>query len=176
MKGELWLYLHMQAWASSLPSDISGQCEKPRKEGWQPIEDSYACFLFPAFRSEPIIILQMKRLLSILGLMLMLLSAKAQGTDVVITLTEAGQLGEKIDLLETTTINNLTIKGQVGAEDLITLNDAVGKLSTVQTLDISEITLVPDETKCYAELYRGADGLSNTYIYHRFYISDNPRT
>ncbi len=176
MKGELWLYLHMQAWASSLPSDISGQCEKPRKEGWQPIEDSYACFLFPAFWSEPIIILQMKRLLSILGLMLMLLSAKAQGTDVVITLTEAGQLGEKIDLLETTTINNLTIKGQVGAEDLITLNDAVGKLSTVQTLDISEITLVPDETKCYAELYRGADGLSNTYIYHRFYISDNPRT
>ena len=34
MAGLMFL-LHIQAWASALPSDSKGQCEKPQNVGWQ---------------------------------------------------------------------------------------------------------------------------------------------
>ncbi len=79
-------------------------------------------------------------------------------------------------MLEISSINTLTITGLLGAEDFITLRGATGKLATVQTLDISNVTIVPDESTCYANLYGGFSGLTNQYFYYQYYISDNPRT
>lgn len=99
----------------------------------------------------------------------------AQGIDVAITLDEAGKLGYEVDMLEATRINTLTIKGKLGAEDLIVLRGASGKLATVNTLDISGVELIEDESKCYASLYGGATS-SNNYIYDDYYISNRTRT
>lgn len=118
----------------------------------------------------------MKRLLSVSGLMLVLLTANSKSNDVSINLTCPGQLEETVDLLEITSIDKLTISGVLGAEDFKTLRAAKGKLSTVQTLDISDISLNYDESQCYAELYGGVNYISNTYTYYRYYISNNLRT
>lgn len=116
----------------------------------------------------------MKKFLFLISFLSVVMPMLGQNQDYTIELTEAGQLELKVALLETSAINTLTIKGPLDGQDLMTLKAAKGKLSTVQTLDISGTTLVSDESFCYAEA-SSSDYVTNTYYYYYYYVSDNPR-
>lgn len=99
----------------------------------------------------------------------------AQTTKEIVQITTPGSLQEVIDNLESSRFESLTIKGRLNATDIAYLNSGKGKMSLVETLDLSEVTLIPGE-ESYANFRSGSDS-SGAYgfIFSIFYISDEYR-
>ena len=90
-----------------------------------------------------------------------------------ITVDKAGGLGAALEAIDKERITSLAIRGKLNAEDISLLRTGEGKLSVLDTLDISEVTLVPSDEPYYS--YRTAnDGSFSPNIY-RFFISEEER-
>lgn len=96
----------------------------------------------------------------------------AQTTKEIVQITTPGSLQEVIDNLESSRFESLTIKGSLNATDIAYLNSGKGKMSLVETLDLSEVTLIPGE-ESYANYKSGsAPGGAYGFVFSIFYISD----
>lgn len=62
-----------------------------------------------------------------------------------LTLTEPNTLRYVLADLESLEIGSLTLHGKLGSDDLALLNQCKGRLSNLQVLDMSDVTLVADE-------------------------------
>lgn len=90
-----------------------------------------------------------------------------------ITLSEAGTLSEVLSRIEKSEITNLAIKGKINAADLKVLRNAEDKLAMLDTLDLSNVELVPSDEDYYT--YRTMSDESMNPEYHRFFISTERR-
>lgn len=99
----------------------------------------------------------------------------AQTTKEIVQITVPGTLQEVIDNLESSRFESLTIRGSLNATDIAYLNSGKGKMSLVETLDLSEVTLIPGE-ESYANYKSGsAPGGAYGFVFSIFYISDEYR-
>lgn len=95
----------------------------------------------------------------------------AQATAETVTVTEPGTLSTLIDQLPSTRIQSLTVKGTLNAADIACLRKGAGKLVKTESLDISEITLVPGEESYGSLVVERTDvGMGKTT--QHYYISD----
>lgn len=90
-----------------------------------------------------------------------------------IILSEAGTLSEALALTEKSKITNLVLRGKINAADIKVLRDAADKLATLDTLDISDVELVPSNEAYY--IYTTMSDGSMNPEYHRFFISAERR-
>lgn len=113
----------------------------------------------------------MKKINLLLTMLIVTLSnAKAL---VTITVERAGELSAVLATIETEQITSLAIHGKLNASDIKVLRAAEGKLATLDTLDISDVLLVPSNEPYYS--YNTAnDGTFSPNIY-RFFISEEVR-
>lgn len=86
------------------------------------------------------------------------------GSTDTVTVDEPGGLKLALVDLESTSVGSLTIKGKLNGADLKILAEHSGRLASLQELDMSEVTLVPDGV-CYASQWYGMSG-------YDFYLSD----
>lgn len=99
---------------------------------------------------------------------LMVLPYQVTGSVEELTLTEPNTLRYALADLESLEIGSLTLHGQLGSDDLTLLNQCKGRLSNLQVLDMSDVTLVADEgtystlVASYSDIGMG----STTNIYH----------
>lgn len=82
--------------------------------------------------------------------LLILLSAvsiatHAQATKEVVEVTEPGTLQKIVEGLESSRFESLTIKGGLDATDIAYLNSGKGPMAMIETLDLSDVTLVPGD-------------------------------
>ena len=61
----------------------------------------------------------------------------------------AGGLAAALALIDKEKITNLVIKGKLSAADIKVIRAAEGKLAELDTLDLSEVTLVPSDEYYY---------------------------
>ncbi len=99
----------------------------------------------------------------------------AEGSIESITVITPGTLQDLILDIESSKIDYLSISGPINAADVKTLRNPVGKLCTVKTLDISGISLVPDDEPYYSYT-SGISSITNTSITEIYYLSDDPHT
>lgn len=95
----------------------------------------------------------------------------AQATAETVTVTEPGTLSTLIDQLPSTRIQSLTVKGALNAADIACLRKGAGKLVKTESLDISEITLVPSE-ESYGSLVVEVLHVGGALHTQYYYISD----
>ncbi len=99
-------------------------------------------------------------------------TSTTEGTSDTVQVDEAGGLRLAIADLESTRIRELTIRGLLNSADLKYLNESSGRLSNLESLDLSEVTLVAgDEAYATVVMYKNPD-LYGSYTYYTFYISD----
>lgn len=80
--------------------------------------------------------------------------------EVVITLEEAGTLKEALSEVEVTKIKHLTLRGPIDANDIKLIRAQEGRLSTLEVLDLKDVTeLVPKEKVYYYGFGQGFDGV-----------------
>lgn len=88
------------------------------------------------------------------------LSAHSQDQEIVITLEEAGTLKEALSEVEATKIKHLTLRGPIDANDIKLIRSQEGRLSTLEVLDLKDVTeLVPREKVYYYSYGQGQDGV-----------------
>ena len=90
-----------------------------------------------------------------------------------IMLSEAGTLSEVLAQMEKAEITNLAIKGKINAADIKVLRNSTGKLAALDTLDLSNVELVPSDEEYY--IYTTMSDGSMNPEYHRFFISAERR-
>lgn len=90
-----------------------------------------------------------------------------------IMLSEAGTLSEVLAQMEKAEITNLVIKGKINAADIKVLRNSTGKLAALDTLDLSNVELVPSDEEYY--IYTTMSDGSMNPEYHRFFISAERR-
>lgn len=95
----------------------------------------------------------------------------SQATKEVVEITVPGSLEEVLNNLESSRFESLTIKGGLNAADFIYLNSGKDKVAMIETLDLSDVILVPDDTP-YSTINVGRSGGPSGYTYHVYYISD----
>ncbi len=86
---------------------------------------------------------------------------------VIVTVPTPGQLEESLLYCDESSISHLIIKGTLNGSDLKLINNPHGVLLTVDTLDLSEIECIEDESTPYSSV-SGIGSGSNLY---RFYYS-----
>lgn len=80
-----------------------------------------------------------------------------------LTLTEPNTLRYALADLESLEIGSLTLHGKLGSDDLTLLNQCKGRLTNLQVLDMSDVTLVADEgAYCTLVASRSDVGLGST--------------
>ena len=87
-----------------------------------------------------------------------------------VTVAEAGGLRMALSELEVTKVKSLVIKGQLNAADLALIRAREGRLSTLEQLDLSNVTFVPSEEP-YLTYTRVYDGSFMQHQY-RFFIAN----
>lgn len=100
-------------------------------------------------------------------------TSTTEGTSDTVQVDEAGGLRLAIADLESTRIRELTIRGKLNAADIKYLREGAGRLANLESLDLSEVELVPSDEP-YATnvvMYKNPD-LYGSYSYYSFYISD----
>ena len=98
----------------------------------------------------------------------------AQATTETITVATPGTLSELVENLPTSRITSLTVKGALNAADIAYLRKGAGKITKTETLDISEVSLVPGKESYGSQLITTSDvGFSTITQY--YYISDEYR-
>lgn len=85
-----------------------------------------------------------------------------------ITVKNAGDLSNALAAIDKEHITNLVIKGRLSAADIKVIRAAEGKLATLDSLDLSDVTLVPSD-ECYYSYTMMMDG-SMSSEYYRFFI------
>lgn len=116
--------------------------------------------------------LNTKNLLCLLSMLwLTQLSLHAQATKEMVEITVPGTLEEVINNLESSRFESLTIKGGLNAADFAYLNSGKDKVAMIETLDLSDVTLVPGDEP-YSTVLVGRDGGAFGYFYNIYYISD----
>ena len=85
-----------------------------------------------------------------------------------ITVENAGDLSNALAAIDKEHITNLVIKGRLSAADIKVIRAAEGKLATLDSLDLSDVTLVPSD-ECYYSYTMMMDG-SMSSEYYRFFI------
>lgn len=85
-----------------------------------------------------------------------------------ITVENAGDLSNALAAIDKEHITNLVIKGRLSAADIKVIRAAEGKLATLDSLDLSDVTLVPSD-ECYYSYTMMMDG-SMSPEYYRFFI------
>lgn len=86
-----------------------------------------------------------------------------------VTVAEAGGLQTALAELENTDVRSLVVKGPINAADIAIIRARQGRLSSLEELDLKDVTLVPGDEP-YAVLTQMSDGSWSAYV-HRFYIS-----
>lgn len=106
----------------------------------------------------------MKKVLVLKSMMVVLMTLLSINSyadeETVITLTEAGTLKEALSEVEATKIKHLTLKGPIDANDIKLIRAQEGRLSTLEVLDLKDVTeLVPREKVYYYSYGQGQDGV-----------------
>lgn len=114
----------------------------------------------------------MKKILSLLALSLLaVLSVWAQENVQKVEVQVPGTLSDLVNDLETERIKSLTISGGLNAADIVYLRSGVGKLASVEMLDLTDVTLIPgDEPYAALQVARSGEGMGTTTNY--YYIGD----
>ena len=103
--------------------------------------------------------------------MLVAAACLAQNGVVTVNVETPGTLSELVLDLEATRIKSLTVTGNLNAADIAYLGGGAGKMSSVEKLDISNVTLVPgDEPYATVVIARSDVGMGKTTAI--FYIDD----
>lgn len=102
-------------------------------------------------------------------------TSTTEGTSDTVQVDEAGGLRLAIADLESTRIRDLTIRGQLNGADLKYLNESSGRLSNLESLDLSEVVLVPSDD-AYATFTIKVSGFVNSAGYYTCYIADSTYT
>ena len=112
-----------------------------------------------------------KKLLFSATFMLVAAACLAQNGVVTVNVETPGTLSELVLDLEATRIKSLTVTGNLNAADIAYLGGGAGKMSSVEKLDISNVTLVPgDEPYATVVIARSDVGFGKTTAI--FYIDD----
>lgn len=104
------------------------------------------------------------RLMIAVGL---LTSICANANEATVTVETAGGLKTAIEALSISPITSLTIKGQLNADDIATLSQMEGKLSSLSVLNLENVTLVPGDTPYYSSAFHG-DAVWHTNVTRYF--------
>ena len=88
----------------------------------------------------------------------------------IVTVSEAGGLRLALSELETTKVKSLVIRGKLNAADLALIRAREGRLSTLEQLDLSNVTFVPSDEP-YLTYTRIYDGSFMQHQY-RFFIAN----
>lgn len=100
-------------------------------------------------------------------------TSTTEGTSDTVQVDEAGGLRLAIADLESTRIRELTIRGKLNAADIKYLREGTGRLANLESLDLSEVELVPsDEPYTTNVIMDKNEVLYGSYSYYSFYISD----
>lgn len=84
------------------------------------------------------------------------------GTDETITLTQAGTLKEKVADMESVRIRSIKVIGPINGADLAYLHTTTGRFTSLQAIDLSDVTLSPDETVYATRSERSDIGMGST--------------
>lgn len=93
-------------------------------------------------------------------------------TDFTITIEQEGTLSDAVEALETSLVENLTIKGRLNGKDIAYLVSKKGKVAHLCSLDMKEVTLVPDNTMYNSIFYGVNEGGASTET-TCYYLSDD---
>ena len=85
-----------------------------------------------------------------------------------ITVENAGELSNALAAIDKEHITNLVIKGRLNAADIKVIRAAEGKLATLDSLDLSNVTLVPSDEYYYSYTMMMDGSMSPEY--YRFFI------
>lgn len=111
-----------------------------------------------------------KLLLSTLWILLSIIIAKSETVHV----STPGTLQELVSSLENSAIKELTVSGKLDGSDIYYLNSAPDNISGLETLDISEVELIPGEI-CYGTA-RKSVGYKENIVTCYFFISEENKT
>lgn len=112
-----------------------------------------------------------KKLLFSAALLLATSVSFAQTGAETVNVVTPGTLSELVLDLESTRIKSLTVTGDINGADIAYLNSGNGKMSSVETLDLSKVRLVPgDEPYATVQIAKSDVGMGKTTA--TFYISD----
>ena len=95
--------------------------------------------------------------------------------ETIITLKEAGTLKEELSELDVTKIRHLTLRGPIDANDIGLIRAREGRLSTLDVLDLKDVTLVPKDRVFYNSWKRAVDMTFTGYL-NCISIGENGRT
>ena len=95
--------------------------------------------------------------------------------ETIITLKEAGTLKEELSELDVTKIRHLTLRGPIDANDIGLIRAREGRLSTLDVLDLKDVTLVPKDRVFYNSWKRAVDMTFTGYL-NCICIGENGRT
>ena len=95
--------------------------------------------------------------------------------EIIITLKEAGTLKEELSELDVTKIRHLTLRGPIDANDLGLIRAREGRLTTLEMLDLKDVTLVPKDRVYYNSWTRAVDMTFTGYL-NCICIGENGRT
>ena len=93
-------------------------------------------------------------------------------TDFTITIEQEGTLSDVVEALETSVVEDLTIKGRLNGKDISYLVSQKGKVTHLCSLDMKEVTLVPDNTMYNSIFYGVNEGGASTET-TCYYLSDD---
>ena len=96
-------------------------------------------------------------------------------TDFSVNVTSAGSLRSMIENLETSRVENLTIKGRLNGADIAYLVSKAGKVAHLESLDLKDVVLVPSNDVYATVMYGTSEaGMSTATVY--YIISDDERS
>lgn len=102
-------------------------------------------------------------------------TSTTEGTSDTICVDEPGELRMTIADLESVKIRELVIKGKLNAADIKYLKEASGRLSSLESLDLSDVILVPGDEP-YGTFFIKNPELYGSGTYYTCYISDSTYT
>jgi len=92
-------------------------------------------------------------------------------TDFTITIEQEGTLSDAVEALETSLVENLTIKGRLNGKDIAYLVSQKGKVAHLCSLDLKDVTLVGDNTMYQSDFYGVSEAGASTET-TCYYLSD----
>lgn len=122
-------------------------------------------------REKPKLFLSMNLMRRIVFVIFAVLSSISciKAEKVTVTVTNAGELSHAIESVQETAITNLTIKGKLGGTDLAYIRTMKGKISSLEELDLKDVTLVDDGEPYYHYSFRSDAVWYTNHI--RYFIS-----
>ena len=99
-------------------------------------------------------------------------AGSVEKTDFTITVEQEGTLNDIVEALETSLVEDLTIKGRLNGKDIAFLVSKKGKVAHLNSLDLKDVSLVSDNTMYQSISYGvNSDGASTETTC--YYLSDD---